>query len=180
MTTALCPGTFDPFTFGHLDMVRQCLAFADNVVVGVAENVSKTPLFTPEKRQELAEKTLREADLDTLVNVEIIPGLLAKYCQKRGIDVIVKGVRSASDFDYESSMSQMNLHLGAPPTVFVAGRLGLAHISSSMVKEVARYGVDIFDMVNVETAAALYDVFRIKPPQARGKVIAARFDQNGK
>lgn len=180
MTIALCPGTFDPFTYGHLDMVRQCLSFADTVVVGVAKNVAKTPLFTLEKRLELAEATLHEAELDTRVSVEIIPGLVARYCQERGIDVIVKGLRSAADFDYEFPMSQMNQRIGAPPTVFVGCKPTLLHISSSLVKEVARYGVDIFDMVNVDTAQALYDVFKVSPPHSHGKVIAARFDQSGK
>lgn len=161
-------------------MVRQCLAFANTVVVGVANNSSKMPVLPLGQRVTLAEKTLSETGLDTRVCVEVIDGLVADFCKKRGIDVIVKGLRNANDFNYENPMSQMNRQIGAPPTVYVGCEPELMHISSSMVKEIARYGVDIYDMVNTDTAQALYDVFKVKPRQSRGMVIAARFDQNTK
>lgn len=161
-------------------MVRQCLAFADAVVVGVANNPHKVPTLSLEQRVDLTEKTLREAELDTRVSVATIAGLVADFCKHNGIDVIAKGLRNSQDFDYEAPMSQMNRQIGAPPTVFVGCKPALIHVSSSLVKEVASYGMDIYDMVNADTAQALYDVFKVKPRQSRGKVIAARFDQNGK
>lgn len=180
MTVALCPGTFDPFTYGHLDMVRQCLAFADTVVIGIARNSQKTPTLSLEKRVELTETTLREAELDTRVNVEVVDGLLATFCKEHNIDVIAKGLRTSRDFDYENPMSQMNRQIGAPPTVYVGCKPALMHVSSSMVKEVASYGADVYSMVSIDTAEALYEAFKVKPPERRGKVIAARFDQNVK
>lgn len=177
MTQALCPGTFDPFTYGHLDMVHQCLAFADSVVIGIAQNSKKHPLLPLMKRIELTQTTIREAKLDTRVSVEIVEGLLADFCREHHIDVIAKGLRSSQDFDYENPMSQMNRQLGAPPTVFVGCKPSLIHISSSMVKEVASYGADVYSMVCADTAAALYKALEVDPPAHGNNVIAARFDK---
>ncbi|WP_297346948.1 pantetheine-phosphate adenylyltransferase, partial [uncultured Mobiluncus sp.] len=174
MTQALCPGTFDPFTYGHLDMVRQCLTFADVVVIGIAENSKKTPLLSLDKRIELAQTTIREAKLDTRVNVEIVEGLIADFCKEHHIDVIAKGLRTSQDFDYENPMSQMNRQIGAPPTVFVGCKPALIHVSSSMVKEVASYGADVYTMVCADTAQALYEAYQVSPPNRDNNVISAR------
>ncbi len=178
MTKAIFPGTFDPFTLGHLEVVRQALVFADEVIVGVASNSAKQPLLEVNRRIELIEITLREAQLETRVEVRRIEGLLADFCLAHQVDVIVKGLRSGIDFDYELPMSQMNRQLGAPPTVFVATKSNLGHVSSSLVKEVARYGVDLRGMVSPETAKELYQAFGVRPPFGGDNVIAANFEQN--
>lgn len=180
MTIALCPGTFDPFTYGHLDMVRQCLSFSDTVIIGVARNSKKTPLLELPKRLELIEATLREVELDTKTQVEIIDGLLAEYATEQHVDVIVKGLRNAADFDYENPMSQMNRQIGAPPTVFVACKPAFMHVSSSLVKEVASLGGNVYTMVSADTADALYAAYRRTPPKHGDNVIEARFDLSSK
>ncbi|MGH2723976.1 MAG: pantetheine-phosphate adenylyltransferase [Actinomycetota bacterium] len=141
--TALYPGTFDPVTNGHLDVVRRAARLFDRVVVAVLENPSKDPLFTVEERVEM----LREATGD-LGNVEVdsFSGLLVDHARARGARIIVKGLR-ASDFDYELQMAQMNRHLTEVETCFVATSPEWAYVSSSLVKEVARHGGDVGGLV---------------------------------
>ena len=140
---ALCPGTFDPVTNGHLDVVRRAAGLFDRVEVAVLENPSKEPLFTVEERVDM----LREATAD-LANVEVdsFSGLLVDYARARGAGVIVKGVRAA-DFDYELQMAQMNRYLTDVETCFVATSPEWSYLSSSLVKEVARYGGDVSGLV---------------------------------
>jgi pantetheine-phosphate adenylyltransferase len=141
--TALCPGTFDPVTNGHLDIVRRAARLFDRVVVAVLENPSKDPLFPVGERVEM----LREAT-DGLGNVEVdsFSGLLVDYARATGAGVIVKGLR-ATDFDYELQMAQMNRHLSEVDTCFVATSPEWSYLSSSLVKEVARFGGDVSELV---------------------------------
>ncbi len=151
MTIAVCPGSFDPITLGHLDVVRRARALFDEVVVGVARNSSKTPLLTLERRVELARAAI--ADMPG-IRVEPVPGLLGDFCRAVGAVAVVKGLRGGADVDHEVPMALMNRHLVGVETVFVLGDPRLAHVASSLVKDVARHGGPIADLVpeSVETA----------------------------
>jgi len=142
--TALCPGTFDPVTNGHVDIVQRGAALFDRVVVAVVENPGKEPLFSVAERVDM----LREA-LSGLGNVEVesFSGLLVDHARSRGVGVIVKGLRAVSDFDYELQMAQMNRHLGEVETCFVPTSPRWSYLSSSLVKEVAGYGGDVSGLV---------------------------------
>jgi len=142
--TALCPGTFDPVTNGHVDIVQRAAALFDRVVVAVVENPGKEPLFSVAERVDM----LREA-LSGLGNVEVesFSGLLVDHARSRGAGVIVKGLRAVSDFDYELQMAQMNRHLGEVETCFVPTSPRWSYLSSSLVKEVAGYGGDVSGLV---------------------------------
>ena len=144
MTVAVCPGSFDPFTLGHLDVVRRAASLFDVVVVGVARNSAKNALLDPETRVRLASEAV--ADLPH-VRVDVVPGLLVDFCREVGARAIVKGLRGGADLDAETPMALMNRHLVGVETVFVIGDQSLAHVASSMVKDVARYGGPIDDLV---------------------------------
>ena len=142
--TALCPGTFDPVTNGHVDIVQRAAGLFDGVLVAVVENPAKEPLFTVAERVDM----LRES-LSGLGNVEVesFSGLLVDYARSRGVDVIVKGLRAVSDFDYELQMAQMNRHLGEVETCFVPTSPRWSYLSSSLVKEITRLGGDVSGLV---------------------------------
>lgn len=142
--TALCPGTFDPVTMGHLDIVRRASTLFDRVVVAVVENPSKAPLFATAERVDM----LREAAAD-LGNVEVdsFSGLLVDYAARKGVGVVVKGLRAVSDFDYELQMAQMNRQLSGVETCFVPTSPNWSYLSSSLVKEIAGYGGDVSGLV---------------------------------
>ena len=142
--TALCPGTFDPVTNGHVDIVQRAAGLFDRVVVAVVENPAKEPLFSVAERIQM----LREA-LSGLSNVDVesFSGLLVDHARSRGVGVIVKGLRAVSDFDYELQMAQMNRHLGEVETYFVPTSPRWSYLSSSLVKEIAGYGGDVSRLV---------------------------------
>ncbi len=142
--TALCPGTFDPVTNGHVDIVQRAAGLFDRVLVAVVENPAKEPLFSVADRVEM----LRES-LAGLGNVEVgsFSGLLVDYARNHGVGVIVKGLRAVSDFDYELQMAQMNRHLGEVETCFVPTSPRWSYLSSSLVKEIARFGGDVSGLV---------------------------------
>jgi pantetheine-phosphate adenylyltransferase len=142
--TALCPGTFDPVTNGHLDIVRRAAALFDRVVVAVIENPSKEPLFPTSERVAMLEDGL--AGLEN-VEVDSFSGLLVDYAGRKGIGIIVKGLRAVTDFDYELQMAQMNRQLTGIETCFVPTSPKWSYLSSSLVKEVARYGGDVSGLV---------------------------------
>lgn len=153
MTLALCPGSFDPPTNGHLDVVERAARRFDRVLVAVARNPGKQPLFDVEERVKL----LQEA-LAGLAGVEVVAheGLLVDLARERGADVIVKGLRAGSDVEYELQMAQMNARLlPEVDTLFVATNPRWGFISSSLVKEVARYGADVSGLVPRGVAEAL-------------------------
>ena len=152
VTVAVCPGSFDPFTLGHLDVVRRAAALFDQVVVGVAQNSTKSALLDAPTRAALA----RDATAGIAgVRVEIVPGLLVDFCRAVGAAAIVKGLRGGADLDAETPMALMNRHLAGVETVFVVGDQRLAHIASSMVKDVARFGGPIDDLVPDGVGAAV-------------------------
>lgn len=139
MTRAVCPGSFDPVTHGHLDIVDRTLGFADEVVIAVGTNVAKNALFSPDERAEM----LREATADRSgVRVELFSGLLVDFCTAHDIGLISKGLRAA-DFGYELPMAQMNRTLTGVDTVFVPTAPQWAFVSSSLVREIAVLGGDV-------------------------------------
>jgi pantetheine-phosphate adenylyltransferase len=140
----VCPGSFDPVTNGHLDVIERASRLYDEVTVGVLVNVSKSGFFTVDDRIDM----LREATSDLRnVTVDSFQGLLVDYCRERDIPVVVKGLRAVSDFDYELQMSQMNNRLTGLETLFVATNPEYSFLSSSLVKEVATWGGDVSGLV---------------------------------
>jgi len=146
VTTAVCPGSFDPITLGHLDIVRRARALFDEVVVGVARNASKSALLSVDERVAIARGAVADAGLDG-VRVEVVPGLLVDFCREVGAAAVVKGLRGGADFDAELPMALMNRHLAGVETVFVAGDAALLHVASSLVKDIARHGGPVDDLV---------------------------------
>ncbi len=154
--TALSPGTFDPVTNGHLDIARRATGLFDRVVVAVVENPSKDPLFSVEERVDMLRESV--ADLDG-VEVDSFSGLLVDYARSKGFGAIVKGLRAVSDFEYEIQMAQMNRHLSEIETCFIATSPRWSYLSSSLVKEVARYGGDVSTLVPDHVARRLKEKF---------------------
>lgn len=143
--TVICPGSFDPVTLGHLDVITRSSKLFDRVIVGVLVNSSKSPIFSIEERIEL----LKEVTQD-LNNVEIVSfnGLLAQYCEEHGVDAIVKGLRAVTDFEYEFQMALTNKKLNPNlETLFMTADANSMYLSSSMVREVASMGGDIRNFV---------------------------------
>lgn len=153
MASALCPGSFDPPTNGHVDVVERAARYFDTVIVAVIANPGKTPLFSVDERTELLGAALAHVD-----NVEIasFDGLLVDFAKQRGVGLVVKGLRAVSDFEYELQMAQMNTAL-APglDTMFVTAKPAWSFLSSSLVKEVARYGGAVDSLVPPGVAEAL-------------------------
>jgi pantetheine-phosphate adenylyltransferase len=144
MRRAVCPGSFDPITNGHLDVIERASKFFDEVIVAVGVNASKQRLFEPEERVEM----IQEATAGTPnVRVETFEGLIVEFCRARGVQAIVKGLRAVSDFDYELQMGQMNRSLADIDTLFMPADPHYSFLSSSLVKEVATYGGDISGLV---------------------------------
>lgn len=143
-STALCPGTFDPVTNGHLDIIVRSSRCFDEVVVAVLENPSKAPLFALEERVAM----LKEATAD-LPNVEIgsFSGLLVDYASARSVGVVVKGLRAVTDFEFEIQMAQMNERLAGIETLFMPTNPKWSFLSSSLIKEVARLGGNVDGLI---------------------------------
>ena len=144
MRRAVCPGSFDPVTNGHLDIVRRAASLFDEVIVAVGVNVSKSRLFTAEERLRCWSRGSSASDN---VRVEGFTGLITTYCREADAVAIVKGLRSGTDFDYELQMAQMNAHLTGVETVFVPADPQYGFVSSSLIKEVASYGGDVSGLV---------------------------------
>ena len=147
MSVAVCPGSFDPVTLGHLDVVRRAALLFDEVVVGVATNTSKQILFTPQERVELVRSAVTATPDVPAVRVELVPGLLVDFCRQIGATVLVKGLRGGADLDAELPMALMNRHLTGVETVFIPADRSVTHIASSVVKDVARHGGPVDDLL---------------------------------
>lgn len=155
---AVYPGSFDPITRGHEDLVRRSLRFADRVIVAVAENGTKSPLFTLEERVALARKVLQD---EARVEVRTFGGLLVDLARAVQADVVIRGLRAVADFDYEFQMALMNRQLYSElETVFLVPALHLTYLSASIVREVARLGGDVAEFVHPEVERALKAKFR--------------------
>jgi pantetheine-phosphate adenylyltransferase len=150
---AVYPGTFDPITNGHVDILRRSLKIFDRVVVALAENIRKTPLFTLAERRAMITDALGR---DPRLEVDAFQGLLAEYCRRRGAAVVIRGLRALADFEYEFQLAHMNRRL-APDveTMFLMTGEDSFYVSSSLVKEVALMGGDVSRMVPASVAVAL-------------------------
>jgi len=144
MKRAVCPGSFDPITYGHLDIIERASAQFDEIIVAVGNNRAKEGYFTVEERMAMiAETTAKFGN----VKVDSWKGLLGDYCKANNIDVIIKGLRAMSDFDYELQMAQVNLQGSGVESMFMATSPAHSFLSSSLIKELAHYNGDVSDMV---------------------------------
>ena len=137
---AICPGSFDPVTHGHLDVIGRAAALFDDVIVAVGRNSAKSYLFTQEERVDLMRQTTQEWPN---VTVEALEGLLVDFSRARGAGVLVKGIRFASDFDFELQMAHINAVVGSVETVMLPASSQWSTLSSTMIREVASYGGDV-------------------------------------
>ena len=161
MRRAVCPGSFDPVTNGHVDVIARAAGLYDELIVAVLVNPGKAGLFTVEERMEL----LRDAVAATPnVRVDSFQGLLVDYCRAHDVPVIVKGLRAVSDFEYELQMAQMNRELAGVETLFVPTAPQVGHLSSSLVKQIAQFGGDVSSLV---------------PKAVHDRLLAARGDDGG-
>lgn len=156
MISCMVPGSFDPPTKGHLDVIERCAGIFDHVVVAVVANPSKKPLFTAAERKDLLEECMGQWGN---VEVDFFDGLLVDFASLKGVDIIVKGLRAMTDFDYEFQMSQMNRHLSNIVTMFVATKPEYGYLSSSLVKQVAGLGGTVDMLVPPVVAKALKERF---------------------
>jgi pantetheine-phosphate adenylyltransferase len=150
---AVYPGSFDPPTRGHEDLVRRSLALADRLIVAVAVNAAKQPLFSVEERLELLRASVGD---DSRVSFQSFEGLLAEFAKRVTATIIVRGLRAVSDFEYEFQMALMNRQLHPSlETVFLVPAVDLTYLSSSLVREVAKFGGDVNSLVHPAVAKAL-------------------------
>lgn len=152
MSRALVPGSFDPPTNGHLDVIERCAALFENVVVAVIRNPSKSPMFTTDERMDMLRTCAAAWDN---VSIDSFGGLLVDFAARRECNVIVKGLRAMTDFDYEIQMSQMNRHLSGITTLFIATKPEYGYLSSSLVKQVAVLGGSVSGLVPASVVTEL-------------------------
>ncbi len=160
MLSVVCPGSFDPVTNGHVDIIERASKLADQVFVGVMVNPNKSGLFAVGTRIDLLSQSLDHLDN---ITIETFSGLLVDYCQARGARAIVKGLRAVGDFDYELQMAQMNHRLTDVDTLFVATNPLYSFLSSSLIKEVVAFGGDVEGLVPSPVLAPL--VAALTPPE---------------
>ena len=151
----LIPGSFDPPTNGHIDVIRRCLKIFDEVLVGVIVNPSKESLFSTETRTEMLNDVFNE---NINVTVKSFEGLLVDFAKENKVDAIVKGLRAMTDFDYELQMAQMNFNLADFETMFIPTSPEYGYVSSSLVKEIHSYGGDVTELVPENVSERLKDV----------------------
>ena len=146
MKSAIYPGTFDPMTYGHLDIIKRAANIFDEIIVGVLDNKEKTPLFSVDVRVNILKKATENIPN---VKVESFGGLLSDYCKSKGIYVVVRGLRAVTDFEYELQMSQINRKLSDNKldTVYFNTSLDYSYLSSSSVKQIAQFGGDLHEFV---------------------------------
>ncbi|MFY9331513.1 MAG: pantetheine-phosphate adenylyltransferase [Candidatus Nanopelagicales bacterium] len=160
MRIAVCPGSFDPVTNGHIDVFARAAAVADQVIVAVLINKTKSSLFTVQERIEMLQEVV--APLDNVV-VDSFYGLLVDYCRTHDVQAIVKGLRAVSDFDYELQMAQMNYRLAGVETLFVSTNPLYSYLSSSLVKEVAAHGGSVDGLLPQSVLGRLTDKLAENP-----------------
>jgi len=153
MRIAIYAGSFDPITRGHEDLVQRSLEFVDRLIVAVAVNSSKQPLFTIDERVQLIRAAVGD---DSRIEVKSFDGLLVDFAAREGATLLIRGLRAVSDFEYEYQMALMNRHLSPKlETVFMVPSLDTTYISASLVREIARYGGDVSSLVHPSVADAL-------------------------
>ena len=151
----LIPGSFDPPTNGHIDVIRRCLKIFDEVLVGVIVNPSKESLFSTKTRTEMLNEVFSE---NKNVTVKSFEGLLVDFAKENKVNAIVKGLRAMTDFDYELQMAQMNFNLADFETMFIPTSPEYGYVSSSLVKEIHSYGGDVTELVPENVSERLKDV----------------------
>lgn len=158
MSRAIYPGSFDPVTFGHLDIIKRSSAMFDEVVVGVLNNSAKSNLFNTEERTQMLKETVKEFPNVTVISFD---GLLIDFMRKNNISIIVRGLRAITDFDYELQIAQSNRKVSKETidTVFLTTSIDYAYLSSSIVREYASYGTDVSDFVPAFVAKKLQERF---------------------
>ena len=165
MKHAVCPGSFDPTTNGHVDILGRAAGLADRVTVAVLVNASKDGLFAMDERLAILREVVADAGLPN-VEVASFSGLLVDFCRAVGADSVVKGIRAVSDFDYELKMAQLNRSLSGIETVFVPTSTEYSFLSSSLVKQVARLGGDVSALVPAGVARRLAQRYPEPPVDA--------------
>jgi pantetheine-phosphate adenylyltransferase len=156
MRTGVYPGTFDPITLGHMDIIRRAAHLVDRLVIGVTTNPSKSPMFTVEERLAMVEREMAAVEDGAELSVVAFDSLLMDFAEAQGASMIVRGLRAVADFEYEYQMAGMNQQLNADiETVFLMADVSLQPIASKLVKEIAIYGGDIGNFV---TPAVAVDV----------------------
>ena len=140
MKTAIFPGSFDPFTVGHQDIVRRALPLFDRIVIGVGVNAQKTPLFSPEERVEMIRKAFKD---EPRITVRTYSNLTVDFAREEGAEFMLRGVRSTVDFEYEKAFAEANKQLSGLETVLMLTKPEYEHISSSLVRDLYSYGKDI-------------------------------------
>jgi pantetheine-phosphate adenylyltransferase len=152
MKRAVCPGSFDPITFGHLDIIERASSQFDEVIVAVFVNRKKSGLFTIQERMEMIQENVEKFKN---VRVDTGDGLLVEYCKRNSVQAIVKGLRAVTDFDYELQMAQVHIQASGVETMFMATSPTHSFLSSSIVKELAHFGGDVSSMVPANVNKAL-------------------------
>lgn len=157
MRIGIYPGSFDPVTLGHLDIIKRSAKMVDKLVIGVLNNSKKTPVFSVEERKKMLEKVTKDIPN---VQVEAFQGLLVDFVKEQNATVIFRGLRAVSDFEYELQMAQLNRNLSPEvDTLFLATSVAYAYLSSSSVREVAKYHGDISSMVPAELLEEIEEKF---------------------
>ncbi|HEY0259522.1 MAG TPA: pantetheine-phosphate adenylyltransferase [Lacisediminihabitans sp.] len=154
MTTAVLPGSFDPITIGHVDLIRRATRVADHIIVGVGVNARKNQHFTVEERVGFIRDALSDI---SGVAVEPVDGLVVDFCRSHHADLIIKGIRDSADISWEITQASVNREIGDVETLFLPTRPDLMHVSSSIVRELASWGMDVSRYVPPAVAAALAD-----------------------
>ena len=164
MKTVLYPGTFDPVTNGHLDVLERASKMFDHVIISIAENTEKSPTFSSEERTQLVKENI--ARLNN-VSVETFDGLLVEHARRRGACAVVRGLRAVSDFEYEFQMAQMNRHLDSEiETIFLMPNEKYFFTSSQLIKQVHSYGGDSTELVPPNVHRALMEQYDGKRPSS--------------
>ena len=151
----LIPGSFDPPTNGHIDVIKRCVKVFDEVLVGVIVNPSKESLFSTDTRSEMLNEVFSE---NKNISIKSFEGLLVDFAKKNKVNAIVKGLRAMTDFDYELQMAQMNFNLADFETIFIPTSPEYGYVSSSLVKEIHSYGGDVSELVPENVSKRLKDV----------------------
>ncbi|MEM6961524.1 MAG: pantetheine-phosphate adenylyltransferase [Myxococcota bacterium] len=158
MRTAIYPGSFDPITLGHLSIIKSGLVAVDRLVVAVLNNPKKKALFSVEERIAMIQQSALEIDGESRVEVDSFDGLLVDYARKKGVRVILRGLRAVADFEYELQMASMNRHLGPEiETVFIMANEDYFYVASNLIKEVSNLGGDVSSLVPNAVASRLRD-----------------------
>lgn len=157
---AIYPGTFDPITYGHLDIIKRAAKLFDKVIVAVAQNTGKTPLFTMEERKDMIIESVKNIDG---VEVDVFSGLIVEYCEQQGATALIRGLRAVSDFEYEFQMALLNRKLSKDvESVFLMPKEKYTYLNSSMIKEIATFGGNVSCFVPDYVKQKLINKFDIK------------------